>query len=511
MSRISKTVKNTKVALFFLALNLFLNFIIRSVFLEKAGADIVGLNAIATNLVGLLNIADLGIISAIASSLYKPLHDNDKKTISEIVSFQGWLYRKFAYFIIASSLILMMFFPFIFRNENVASYYPYLIFSVLLTGSLLVYFVTYAQVVLIANMEAYKINYIKYSGMASKVVLQILCLYYLDKPIFYWLALEFIFPIGIAFFTYKLIKKELPWLDINIDSGSNLKIKYADMLLKIKQLFFHKIAGAVQWQVIPIILYMYTSLSDAAKYDSYFMIITGLSLIFSSFWASLQPAVGNLIVQADKEKILRFFNQYISAIYFIAGLVFVILLYQMDKFISLWLGKDFVLDSFSLLIIIINFFLSLARTFDIFIYAYGIFDDVLGTVTEALVSIMLSLFLGYFWGMPGVLLGTTVGLFLVPCCWRGYFLFRKGFKCSPIIYFRTVFSALLPSLLSILTVVFIMNMGVISLTTISNHYLNWIFSVLYISFIYLVVAMIIFCLTNKYFREVMILFKSVIR
>ena len=113
-SRTSKSIKNSLVALAFYFINLVLQFFSRKVFLDYLGAEILGLNTTATNLLQFLNLAELGIGSAIACTLYKPLLEKDTVAINEIVSLQGWLYRRIAWIVIVGSLVLMAFFPWIF-------------------------------------------------------------------------------------------------------------------------------------------------------------------------------------------------------------------------------------------------------------------------------------------------------------------------------------------------------------------------------------------------------------
>ncbi len=88
-SRTSKSLKNIAVALLFLAVNLLLQFFCRDVFLERLGAEVLGLNTTAGNLLQFLNIAELGIGVAVGFSLYKPLFDKDTQRINEIISLQG--------------------------------------------------------------------------------------------------------------------------------------------------------------------------------------------------------------------------------------------------------------------------------------------------------------------------------------------------------------------------------------------------------------------------------------
>ena len=168
-SRTAKSIRNVKVALLFYFLNLVLQFFSRKVFLDYLGAEVLGLNTTAQNLLGFLNLAELGIGTAVAYNLYKPLFDKDYEAINAIVSIQGWLYRRVAYIVIAGACLLMCFFPLIFAKAEVPLWYAYGSFIVLLISALLGYFVNYRQIVLSADQKEYKITY---SVQGGKVLAQ---------------------------------------------------------------------------------------------------------------------------------------------------------------------------------------------------------------------------------------------------------------------------------------------------------------------------------------------------
>ena len=115
MSRTAESFKNSIVALGFYFLNLVLQFFSRKIFLDHLGTEVLGLNTTATNLLQFLNLAELGIGSAIACTLYKPLFEKDTETINEIISLQGWMYRRIAWVVIIGATVLMCFFPWILR------------------------------------------------------------------------------------------------------------------------------------------------------------------------------------------------------------------------------------------------------------------------------------------------------------------------------------------------------------------------------------------------------------
>lgn len=181
----------------------------------------MGLNTTAQNLIGFLNLAELGIGSAIGCILYKPLYEKNTQAINEIVSVQGWLYQRVAYIVIAGACILMCFFPLIFEKAKVPLWYTYGSFCVLLVSALLGYFVNYRQIVLTADQKEYKVTLNVQGFKVIKVILQILAIYYLMNGYIYWMALELMMAITTAIVLDKLLKREYPWLKSTPSAGGD--------------------------------------------------------------------------------------------------------------------------------------------------------------------------------------------------------------------------------------------------------------------------------------------------
>lgn len=64
-------------------------FFSRKIFLEKLGADFIGLTGTLQNILGFLNLAELGIGTAVSFALYKPIQQGSKEEISAIISVLG--------------------------------------------------------------------------------------------------------------------------------------------------------------------------------------------------------------------------------------------------------------------------------------------------------------------------------------------------------------------------------------------------------------------------------------
>ena len=99
-----------------------------------------------------------------------------------------------------------------------------------------------------------------------------------------------------------------------------------------------------------------------------------------------------------------------------------------DSFITLWIGEDYILPQSSLIVLIAITFISLTRTYDIFINAYGLFQDVWSPMVEAAINLSLSILLGYKFGLTGILSGVLISQIVIICTWKPFFLYRYGLK-----------------------------------------------------------------------------------
>lgn len=58
------------------------------------------------------------------------------------------------------------------------------------------------------------------------------------------------------------------------------------------------------------------------------------------------------------------------------------------------------------------------------------YQDVYAPLVEAVLNLGLSILLGYYYGLTGILFGVAISLLIVVVGWKPYFLYRYGFKCS---------------------------------------------------------------------------------
>ena len=469
-SRLSKSIQNAKVALVFYFLNLVLQFFSRKIFLDYLGSEVLGLNTTAQNLLGFLNIAELGIGSAVAYNLYKPIYEGDKRAINDIVSIQGWLYRRVAYVVMVGAFLLMCFFPWIFAKAHVPLWYTYATFIALLIGALLSYFVNYKLIVLSADQKEYKITYCTQGVKIAKVLLQMVAIMMLPNGYVYWIALEVIMAVVSSVVLNRMLKKEYPWLCPITSNGKALQQTYPGIIRKTKQIFFHKIATFVLFQTSPLVIYAYASLTLVAIYGNYMLIVTAVSTLMGALLNGINAGVGNLVAEGNKKKIKSVFWQLTTIRMWLASIVCFGIYMLGHSFIALWVGKEYVMSQSAFVPLLIITFIQLSRTNDIFLNAYGLFQDVWAPVVEALLNLGLSVLLGYYYGLTGILMGVLISLLIIVGLWKPYFLYWKGFKES---IWEYVWLYLKKILLLLLTFVAVVRICFHFMDLSANTYLQW--------------------------------------
>lgn len=438
-TRTAKSFKNSFVALFFSICELLLRFYSRKVFFDYLGAEVLGLNTTAQSILSFLNLAELGIGSAVAFSLYKPIYDKDEGVINEIISLQGWFYQRVALIVISGSLLVMFFFPMIFSKADIPLWYAFASYSVLLFSSLLSYFINYREILLSADQKDYLIQLNYRLPMIIKVVFQIVLIQTLANGFLIWIVLEFIFAIFSAYLLNRTITRNYPYLKTNKVNGPFLAKKYPIIIKKIKQIFIHKIAVFTLSQTSPVIIYAYASLTLVSLYGNYLAITSGLFVLMNALFNSIGAGVGNLVAENDVNKCLKVFRELFTIRFLVVSLCSYAMYILATPFICNWLGEKYVLDNSVLVITVLTFYLNTSRnTVDSFLQAYGLFNDIWAPVTECILNISLSIALGYYFGLSGILSGVLISSILIVFFWKPYFLFKRGFG-RPIKFYIAIY------------------------------------------------------------------------
>ena len=436
--RLHKSMLNAEVNVLFYFLSLFLAFFSRKIFLENLGAEFIGLTGTLNNILGYLNLSELGISACIGYFLFKPIQTNNRQEIQEILSLLGYLYNWIGGVIFAGAFIISLFFPLIFAHAELGVGIIYFAFYSFLGSSLIGYFINYRQILLSADQKNYLVAIYYQSANLVKIAIQIF-LAYQYKNLFVWVAVEFLFGIvGCIILNWK-INKEYPWLKVDKKQGRLLLKRYPEVITKTKQVFIHKIKDFVLVKSDELFVFLFVSLKMVAYYGNYMIIISKLISLFASITSGIGASIGNLVAEGDKKKMLNVFWELTTIQHTIAATLSFSLYCLIEPFISHWLGSEYIMDHRILVLLVIYIYITNSRnSVDGFNYAHGLYADVWSAWAELIINVSVTIVCGLQWGIIGILLGKIASLIPIVVIWKPYYLFSAGFKEPVSSYWRGV-------------------------------------------------------------------------
>lgn len=448
--RVSKSIKNAEVNLIFYFLAIFLSFYSRKIFLNCLGPEFIGLSGTLSNILGYLNLAELGIASCISFHLYKPLQENNHEKLHELLSVFGYLYQCVGLIILTLGLLLSFFFPWIFGNTTLSLGIVYFAFYSVLGSSLIGYFINYRQILLSADQKNYIVAIYTQTAKLIKTILQIY-LAYNYKNLYLWVFVEFLFSLLACVILNWKINKEYPWLHANKHKGKSLLKKYPGIITNTKQIFIHKIKDVILMRSDELFVFMFVSLKMVAYYGNYTLVVSRLGQVFSAMLDSINAGIGNLIAEGNKEKIMQVFWEMLTIRHFVAGFLCFSTLHFVEPLISVWLGEQYILDQTITALLAVYIYISSSRgVVDMYNHAHGLYADTWSAWTELAINITVTVIAGYLWGIIGILLGKIISTGIIIVLWKPYYLFKSGLRLKYASYWTGAYRYYLVSTISIL-------------------------------------------------------------
>lgn len=435
--RASKSILNAKVNVLFYFLSLFFSFFTRKIFLDCLGEEFIGLTGTLGSILGYLNLAELGISSAICFFLYKPLQEGDREKTQEIMSLMGYLYKCIGLFVLGAGALISIAFPFIFTKTELSLGFVYFAYYSFMGSSLIGYFINYRQILLTADQKEYLISAYMQTATLLKIGLQIVLAYYL-KNIYLWTITEFLFGFIACIVLNIKINKEYPWLKTDKSRGKALLKKYPDVLKNVKQIFIHKIKDFLLGRSDELFIFLFVSLEMVARYGNYTMIIQKIAVLFNTALNSVSASIGNLVAEGDKQKLISVFWEMMSLRHYASGFLAFSILNLIEPFILIWLGDTKYIIGQEVLILLVTFFYieNTKRVVDMYNYAHGLYSDTWAAWAELILNISIIIVAGHYWGIAGILTGKIVSMTCISVFWKPYFLFSQGLKMPVSVYWK---------------------------------------------------------------------------
>lgn len=432
--RTKKSIKNIIWAIIIFTINIVVNFVSRKVFILLMGNEYNGLNSLLLNISSMLSIAELGISNAIIYKLYKPFSENDEEQIKTLMQFYKKAYKFVSISVLVIGICILPFLKYIIKDfsPDVNIYIVYILYVMDVFVS---YLLSYKRSIFIVSQNEFIIKKIHLVYILLYNLIQILIIS-LTKNYYLFLISKILFTFLENFAISILANKRYPYLLTKAN-----KIKESDkreIFQKVRALFIHKVAGFVINGTDNILISMFLGIVVVGKYNNYYIIINSLCTLVNAMFYAITPSVGNLLVEKNNEKNILVYKK-IGFLNFTISLVSCsILLSIIQDFITIWLGKEYLISGGLIYVISIYYFY---RTLKLSIISFkdaaGIYyEDRMVPIIESVINIIFSIILAKVLGLNGILIGTIISNLFLYIYSYPKFVYKKLLNGTEIEYYK---------------------------------------------------------------------------
>ena len=434
-SRLRRSGRNIIAGLFQYALNILLVWIGRIIFVNVLSSEYLGINGLFTNIISVLSIADLGLPAAMTYSLYQPLADNDTKKITSLIAFFRNVYIVIAIAVFAIGMSLIPFLDKIVNLEtpiqDIEKYY-----ILILLNTVISYVYIYRTTLFTADQKNYILQrYIMIFRVITFVAQTIVLLLFHDY--FFYLFVSVFVALLSNLFQNRASVREYPYLT---DKAAPLSLSERKKIwCNVFDLFLYRICGVIQNNTDSILISLFAGTIIVGYYSNYQLIILTLVSILTIVFSGVKASLGNLIFSeaADPSQKQEVYWTMELVNYWMVSFCSICLICLFQGFIELSFGEEYLLSFGTVVVIVLNFYTgNIRQPIWAFRETTGIFHETRNvTAVTAVINVILSLLLGYYSGIFGILISTVIARMVYSWWKEPMVLFNGYFGCSSKKYF----------------------------------------------------------------------------
>ncbi|NFG65044.1 polysaccharide biosynthesis protein [Clostridium botulinum] len=408
-------------------------FAMRTAMLHLLGVQYLGLNSLFISILEVLNLAELGVGSAMIYSMYKPIVEDDKNKICALMKLYRLYYRIIGLIIAILGLVLLPFIPKLISGDIPSNINIYILYLLNLSATVLSYWLfAYKNCLLSAHQRIDISSKISIVMITIQYVLQFLVL--LLKSYYLYLIVALFTQAMTNIITSIIVSKIYPEYkpDGNID-----KIEIKRINHKVRDLFTSKIGAVIVNSSDTIVISSFLGLTMLSIYQNYFFILNSIIMIVSIIFNSCIAGIGNSIIVETKEKNFNDLNKFTFIITWISGFCSCCLLCLYQPFMKIWVGDEYKLAFTAVICLCIYYFIyEINQLLNMYKDAAGIWhEDRFRPLVTALANLGMNLILVQYISIYGVILSTVLSMLLIGMPWLLYNLFTVLFEKKYYFYY----------------------------------------------------------------------------
>ena len=446
-SRTKNSLRNVIFGLGGLIISQLITFVTKSVFVRLLGAEYNGVNGLFTNILQVLNLAELGFATSVAYALYKPIQEKDEYKQAALMNYFAKAYRIIAVVVAIAGCCCIPFLQYLIAED--ISGLPFSLnqlrcyFAMFLANTVCSYLLAYKRTIITADQNNYIISNVDNAcNIVLNIVQIILLLIY--NNYYAYLATMIVKTLLNNIILQIIANKKYPYLIKNKKAKLELQEKRS-IIKNVEASFLHRLSVVASNGTASIIISAVVGLVAAGKYSNYLMICSSVNMVIDIVFNSITASIGNLCASETVEAQFKVYKKVRYLAYFCGTFTLVCYIALFNSFIEFWVGSEMIMET--AVVVAISFNASkwyFRKGVTVFKDAKGMFrDDWFKPILETIIGIGLSVGLSYVIGVLGVMLGQIIATMFIGIPIETFVLFKKGFNKSLTAQFIGLLAALL--------------------------------------------------------------------
>lgn len=412
-SRILNSVRNFCYGLLSQVITVVLGFCVRSVFIKHLNIEYLGINGLFTSILTMLSLAELGFGSAMIYALYKPIAKQDTEKAASYLRFFSKVFYAVALAVAVVGLCLLPFLQYFVRDYQGSLGDLRIYFLLFLAEAVVSYCVASKRSVFQADQKAYFLSAAHSAFIIARSVLQIILLM-LFSNFYFFLLTQIACTIGENIYVARRARQTYPQL---FDRKSlPLSVwQRRNIWCNVKALFLSRIGRVINYGAINILISAFISIAVVGLYSNYVLISGTLSMLVCQVIGAMTGSIGNFVAQESRDRQERLFYSADFINFWLYASCSICLFALINPFISLWLGSEYLFDSFTVALMVAIFYVEgMLQSVWNFRAAMGLFTQgKYRMLIAAALNVTLALALVGSLGLNGILLASLLSFLLV--------------------------------------------------------------------------------------------------
>ena len=454
MAKIERTKNAARNILFGIILkiyNIIVPFVMRTAMIYLMGVEYLGLNSLFTSVLSVLNLAELGVGSAMVFNMYKPIADDDEDTICALMKLYRTYYRLIGLVIAVLGCALTPFIPKLIKGSYPNGINIYTLYFLNLGATVLSYWLfAYKNSILAAHQR---------TDIGSKISMIIGTVQYTVQILALWLTRNYYLYLSVALLSQVLVNMTTAvYADRlyprfkprgQLDHAEVTKINQ-----KVRDLFTSKIGSVIYDSADTIVISAFLGLTMLAIYQNYFYILNSVYGFVVILFSACQAGIGNSLIVESKQKNYLDFIKFTFIITWIAVFCTACLICLYQPFMELWVGKGLMLGFPAVICLGVYFAVRLFnQLFNSYKDAAGMWhEDRFRPLVASITNLIVNLILVQFIGVYGIIFSTVLSIFCVGMPWLLYNLFTVVFDREYLIPYLRKFAVYFLTIVMIVSV-----------------------------------------------------------